>query len=297
MANLEMRCPYCGQTYALTPERAPQYAGQTITCTSCRRAFVAQVPGYGAPVPGAVVPPLPHVATIGYSGPPIGQPTSQANGLAIASLVVGIVSMCVPLIGIVAIVLGALGMKKTKDPQVGGRGMAIAGLVLGIVGTLFSLLSVSILLPSSNRAREQANRVKCASNLRQIGLAVQLYANANKGNFPPDLPTLFKAGGLPSGAFVCPSTNHTPAAGTPAFQLGKDLSYVYIGQGMNFRTQSDVIVAYEPPPNHTPGQTGQSTGGNMLFADGHIEFVTDLASVIAELNKGHNPPRPPGQRN
>jgi prepilin-type N-terminal cleavage/methylation domain-containing protein/prepilin-type processing-associated H-X9-DG protein len=45
-------------------------------------------------------------------------------------------------------------------------------------------LLISILLPSLNRARETANRVKCASNLRQIGQAIMLYANENKGNYP-----------------------------------------------------------------------------------------------------------------
>jgi prepilin-type N-terminal cleavage/methylation domain-containing protein/prepilin-type processing-associated H-X9-DG protein len=51
--------------------------------------------------------------------------------------------------------------------------------VIGIIALL-----ISILLPSLNRAREQANRVKCASNLRQIGQGIQMYANENKGNFP-----------------------------------------------------------------------------------------------------------------
>src|SRR5216117_3205783 len=51
--------------------------------------------------------------------------------------------------------------------------------VIGIIALL-----ISILLPSLNRARETANRVKCASNLRQIGQAMLLYANENKGAFP-----------------------------------------------------------------------------------------------------------------
>jgi len=51
--------------------------------------------------------------------------------------------------------------------------------VIGIIALL-----ISILLPSLNRARETANRVKCASNLRQIGQAILLYANENKGNYP-----------------------------------------------------------------------------------------------------------------
>jgi prepilin-type N-terminal cleavage/methylation domain-containing protein/prepilin-type processing-associated H-X9-DG protein len=51
--------------------------------------------------------------------------------------------------------------------------------VIGIIALL-----ISILLPSLNRAREHANRVKCASNMRQIGLAVVMYANDNKGCTP-----------------------------------------------------------------------------------------------------------------
>ena len=51
--------------------------------------------------------------------------------------------------------------------------------VIGIIALL-----ISILLPSLNRARETANRVKCASNLRQIGQAIMLYANENQGVYP-----------------------------------------------------------------------------------------------------------------
>src|SRR4051812_27272081 len=53
--------------------------------------------------------------------------------------------------------------------------------VIGIIALL-----ISILLPSLNRARETANRVKCASNLRQIGQAILLYANEARpmGTYP-----------------------------------------------------------------------------------------------------------------
>jgi prepilin-type N-terminal cleavage/methylation domain-containing protein len=53
--------------------------------------------------------------------------------------------------------------------------------VIGIIALL-----ISILLPSLNRAREQANRAKCSNNLRQIALAAMMYANAEvrTGSFP-----------------------------------------------------------------------------------------------------------------
>lgn len=61
--------------------------------------------------------------------------------------------------------------------------------VIGIIALL-----ISVLLPALNKARQQADTLKCLANLRQIGQAFQLYANAFKDAFPvvrqdtPDTP-------------------------------------------------------------------------------------------------------------
>lgn len=52
--------------------------------------------------------------------------------------------------------------------------------VIGIIALL-----VSILLPALNKARAQANSVKCLSNLKQLGLACTLYMTESKGVLPP----------------------------------------------------------------------------------------------------------------
>ena len=52
--------------------------------------------------------------------------------------------------------------------------------VIGIIAVL-----ISVLLPALSRARAQASSVACQANLRQIALAVTMYANANRGKLPP----------------------------------------------------------------------------------------------------------------
>jgi prepilin-type processing-associated H-X9-DG protein/prepilin-type N-terminal cleavage/methylation domain-containing protein len=52
--------------------------------------------------------------------------------------------------------------------------------VIGIISVL-----IAMLLPALNKARQQAKQVQCASNMRQIGQALFMYANQNKGKLPP----------------------------------------------------------------------------------------------------------------
>ena len=54
--------------------------------------------------------------------------------------------------------------------------------ILVVVGIIAML--IALLLPTLGKAREAANRVACAANLRSIGQGFFLYASDNRGNFP-----------------------------------------------------------------------------------------------------------------
>lgn len=74
--------------------------------------------------------------------PPAGA-AGRMNGLAIASLVVGIVSFFIGLygaVGVVAIILGVIALRQVRERGQRGRGLAIAGIILGAVGAILTIV-------------------------------------------------------------------------------------------------------------------------------------------------------------
>jgi predicted Zn finger-like uncharacterized protein len=308
----QIQCPHCGQTYAVRPEQWPQYSGRSINCTRCGQAFTVAAPpelmaqGQSAPAPEQAAypqqtPAFPSATPTpgGYGGYPTGGyspgPT-MGNGLAVTSLIFGIFSFCVPVIAtLVAVITGIFGLLKTRDPRVGGRGMSIAGIVLGIVGLLpsifFSFFLFGALLPAFTVARERANEVKCSSNMKQLGLAMMMYANTNSGHFPDKLEDVLQSDpSLPRTVFVCPSDDKTPPSGTSAqaaahgISSGKNCSYIYVGNELTNTARSDSVLLYEPLADHHRGM-------NVLFADGTVRWLAsaDAQKVLAQQNSGTRP--------
>jgi prepilin-type processing-associated H-X9-DG protein len=125
---------------------------------------------------------------------------------------------------------------------------------LGIV-----VLIVSLVAPTIRRARMTSGRVPCASNLRQIGQALLLYSRANGGMHPPSLQVMSVTEDIHPEVLHC-------ADG------GGSFPFIFLAPSVlaDSYTADDPIV-YEPAEYH------DGAGGNVLFGDGHVEFVQAAA--------------------
>jgi hypothetical protein len=128
--------------------------------------------------PSAVTPP-PGVT-------PVGQ--AKTSGMAITSLVLGILGLfSCGITALFGLVLGIIALVKIKNSQgrLTGNGLAIAGMVVSGIFLLMLPIYAAMLLPALAKAREKAQTINCVNNVKQLGLAVRMYATDNDDQFPP----------------------------------------------------------------------------------------------------------------
>jgi prepilin-type N-terminal cleavage/methylation domain-containing protein len=158
--------------------------------------------------------------------------------------------------------------------------------VIAIIGILAAML-----LPALTAVKEKAQRAKCKSNLKQIGIGVANYQSSYNDKYPDGtgagfLSKLYVTGAVSDNAvFLCPSTNDVDTNGVNLASRGTSGSagvngdadgtsysgranntgnYVLSGARAMKNASKTTIAADEDDDNHDDARC-------FLFLDGHAE--------------------------
>jgi hypothetical protein len=139
-------------------------------------------------------------------------------------------------------------------------------------------------------ARDKARAIMCINHLKQLGLAVRVWANDNADNFPPDTQSMSNEIGSLK-VLVCPSDEgRQPAASWPEL-TGANVSYEYLA-GSGTVTEPDRVMFRCPIHGNVTLGDGSVQQG---LAKAHPErFVTIDGKLFL---KGYGVVAPPAKAN
>lgn len=208
------------------------------------------------------------------------QPT---NGLAIAAMVIGIVAFLlgwVPFLGfalgVTAIVLGIIGLKKSA-----GKGMSIAGLATGGLAVLLNLVFVAIFLTSLALFGGVASQAGQALN--EYSTEQQVKLNAKK-DFNKGETAIFDAFEVKANLA---KRNYVPDSEFSQASEGKELIVVDVSV-KNASNDTASISAYDLKLN----VKGVSNSSNFLTVDPEFtggslsKGATSTGNMVFEIEKG-----------
>ena len=143
-----------------------------------------------------------------------GSHAASTSGLAIGSLVCGILSFTfLPILAsIPAVICGHMALSEIKRSSgaIGGKGVAMAGTILGYI-TLAILPIIAVIailagmaLPVFSQVQLRAKQTQSLSHAKQIAMGCKIYALDHNGAFPATLEELFPEFLQDRSVFICP---------------------------------------------------------------------------------------------
>lgn len=174
--------------------------------------------------------------------------------------------------------------KREAYPPVGlapqGAALAVSRLRMrlleALVGVAILAVLAAVMLPTFARSREKARQVSCQSNLKQIALAMQMYAQDYQGRLPDALR--WKEQLLPytrnEALYGCPGGE---GAGPGPYAMNARYSGATLADIPHPET---AILAYDADEAGRP--VARHNGGtDCAFADGHVKWVQGVPDIGA----------------
>ena len=191
-------------------------------------------------------------------------------------------------------------MKKTTSTTSHRRAFTQIELLVVIVVIAALIMVLVVLTPTAHR--QPASRIRCTSNLRELGIAFRLFSADNYDQYPPavltNLPqtaelvaTCFRAASNNLASpkiLICPTDTRQPAASLSSLRNANISYFVSLtasetepasflcGDRNLTNGQAPINGVLELRKNQVVGwdQTMHSNCGNVVLADGSVQNVT-----------------------
>jgi hypothetical protein len=198
-------------------------------------------------------------------------PDVRTSGLAIAALVLGILSFFTcGITAIPAVILGIISLVKIEKSsgRITGRGFAVSGIVISAIALLVGV-------PVALNIRYQAFRMLCATNMTVLGMEMLVYCN----DYDDKLPTpskwcdlLVEHTDVTEKGLRCPGAPDGPCN----YAINKNIEELGAQP-----PPDDMVVLFETRPgwNQSAGpeilttDNHQGEGCNVLFMDSRVDFI------------------------